>query len=952
MDAKRIARELDWLRDHPDFQERPATIEEFIGPDYLNIEGRVRKRIMTDLINIIGPDVNDDRMTKYPLAMMTGGIGIGKGQRTCDTVATVTGHCKVGDLKVGDEVIGANGRPTLVTGVFHRGVLPVYEVKFKDGASLVVDGDHLWAVDQQIQVRGVGRRWRREVLSTSELMNRKLKYGDNYVYKVPLVEPIHYAAQNLKIDPYLMGAVIANGHVSGSVRVAGPGGSEVEFQGYLEACLPSSVKPVVVEPEREGHSFTLATWPNSVSNSILTAFREYGLGDIRSRDKFIPEPYLLGNPDDRLALLRGLMDCDGSPVGNRTIYSTSSHHLAQDVQQLVRSLGGYATITEFERRSWTEYQVHINLDQVCPFRISRKRLAWKPRTNQRPRRSIVSIESAGHEEIICIQVAALDHLYVAGEDLIVTHNTTVASIVLPYLCHWVLCLKDPQDFFDLLPGSRIAFMQMSTSEKQALEVVFGDIKARILHSPWFMNNFPFDPGFKNQIRFPKDIWIIPGDSSETTFEGYNILGGILDEADSHKVTQNKDYAEQGYTTIHTRISSRFQERGFLLVIGQMKSGTGFAAKKYAELKLNPKAYAVRMAIWESLGWERFSKPDGTRDSFWYDADRKEIVPSGIASALDSENLIEVPNIYLQDFRNNPEKALRDLAGIPPATGSPFISLGYKITEAVNRWCDRYPGVTTPVDDRGRLAEWFYATNSLKRTCHIDMAYSASGDALGIAMGHVSEMVTIDGESKPYIIMDMLMRIHAPAGREIFIGDVRRLIYQLRDERKFRINKVTLDGFQSTDTRQQLERKRIETEIVSVDKQILPYHDLREAIYENRIDFPRYMVRVRPDDTALTEIALKELSELVDNGKKIDHPDAGSKDVADAMAGVVFTLMGERIYHKRLVRMGEALDSSNEPLKVTTGNIFNHPALTAGSGTRAPVPPVGPAAWKPPSRKKY
>ncbi len=54
-------------------------------------------------------------------------------------------------------------------------------------------------------------------------------------------------------------------------------------------------------------------------------------------------------------------------------------------------------------------------------------------------------------------------------------KTTVASIILPYLAHWVLCLKDPQGFFDLLPGSRIAFMQMSTSGSQAKEVVFGDI---------------------------------------------------------------------------------------------------------------------------------------------------------------------------------------------------------------------------------------------------------------------------------------------------------------------------------------------------------------------------------------------------------------------------------------------------------------------------------------------
>jgi hypothetical protein len=35
--------------------------------------------------------------------------------------------------------------------------------------------------------------------------------------------------------------------------------------------------------------------------------------------------------------------------------------------------------------------------------------------------------------------------------------------------------------------------------------------------------------------------------------------------------------------------------------------------------------------------------------------------------------------------------------------------------------------------------------------------------------------------KPYIVFDMLLRIHAAAGREIFLGDVRRMIYRLRDE---------------------------------------------------------------------------------------------------------------------------------------------------------------------------
>lgn len=515
-------------------------------------------------------------------------------------------------------------------------------------------------------------------------------------------------------------------------------------------------------------------------------------------------------------------------------------------------------------------------------------------------------------------------------------KTTIASIVLPYLSHWVLCLKDPQDYFGLLPGSRIAFMQMSTSEDQAKEVIFGDIKARIQYSPWFQNKYPYDPNYKNQIRFPKDIWILPGDSQETTFEGYNILGGILDEADSHKVTKNKDYAEDGFNTIHARATSRFQDRGFVLIIGQMKQANGFAARKYAEFRQRDDAHAVRMTIWDSMGPDAYEKDaNGNVKSFWYDTHRKMIVPSQIASTLRSENLIEIPLVYKKDFENKPEKALKDLAGIPPIVGSPFISLAHKVHDARDRWMDRYGGLGSPITPEGTIEPWFRALESIKRVGHIDLAYAENGDALGFALGHVREVVEIDGERKPYIVFDLLLRMIAPPGGEIFLSEIRHFIYNLRSDLNFKINKVTLDGFESTDTIQQLQRRRIEAERVSVDKQVLPYHDLREAIYEERLEFPPYMVKLRHGDTELVEIAVKELTELIDQGTKIDHPENGSKDVADAMAGVTYTLMGDRSYSKKVARMDTY---RREQMPAAVG--FEHPALAGHSGLTAPVPPTG------------
>lgn len=531
-------------------------------------------------------------------------------------------------------------------------------------------------------------------------------------------------------------------------------------------------------------------------------------------------------------------------------------------------------------------------------------------------------------------------------------KTTMASIILPYMCHWCLCLKSPQDYYDLLPGSRIAFMMMSTSEDQAKETVFGDVKARIEHSKWFQENYPYDPKFTNQIRFSKDIWVLPGNSAETTFEGYNILGGILDEADSHKVTRDKDYAEQGWDTINSRIDSRFQDRGFLLTVGQMKKANGFAAKKYKELKADAdNAHTVRMSIWESRGWDKYLKADGTRDSFWYDSKRKEIVPDSVVGLMGvTSNLIEVPNLYRKNFENNPEKALRDLAGIPPTAGEAFISLTHKIDDALSRWQEHHPDLGSPVTPdvvRPIIEDWLVATDSLKRVLTLDIATAGGGDAAGIAMAHISHLVEDDAtdEEKPYIVVDALLRVAVPPGQEILISDLRRYIYQLKDERGFRIGTVSMDGHQSTDTRQQLRKRKIKAQYLSMDKSKLPYYDLRDAIYEDRIEWPPYYTYVKKGDTDKVLILHKELMELEEGDRKIDHPANGSKDLADAVAGVVHTLMGDRTYRRGVTSKSRAhlsdedIEAELEQRTPDGYSVGGHFVPGLGSmGLSAPIPP--------------
>lgn len=528
-------------------------------------------------------------------------------------------------------------------------------------------------------------------------------------------------------------------------------------------------------------------------------------------------------------------------------------------------------------------------------------------------------------------------------------KSTYAAIALSYMVHWIKCLKNPKEFYNLSEDSIIAFMMMSTTETMAREVIFQKVSKRIKNSEWFQRYAPLaeeNKRLQKQMRFAGDIWIVPGSSEETSFEGYDILGGIVDEGDSHKVTDRKNYAEAGYNTIESRIESRFtdfstgEHRGLIICIGQAKSKGGFMMTKYNEFQGDPTAVTVRMTIWESFGWYNYTEDKSDisrgietapRDSFYYDMRRRQLFSQEAAQLVMNKDMIEVPNHYRKSFERDPVKALRDLAGIPPEIDDPFISRPDLILDCQELWHERFPNFESPVGAESRLDKivlpaWFGPAaldGSFPRVIHIDTAYSPDGDALGFAMGHVPEKVNQYGEDRPIIVFDLLLRIKATPSVEINFGEIRSFIYRLRDEFGFDIDMVTIDGFNSFDFIQQLRRNRVKSDYLSVDKGKAPYEDVREVINDRRCLIPKYMVHYHNSDTRLVNIAYKELSEVQDVGKKIDHPKDGSKDIADSITGVVHTLVQFSKYVREARTVQREGDVSIKRNIVTDANeLFN------------------------------
>ncbi len=369
-----------------------------------------------------------------PLAYMRG-----RAQPIFTPVLTPDGYRPIGSLQVGDLVIGSNGEPTPVLGVYPQGEKDVYRVTAQDGSSTLACGEHLWTV-RTASDRRRNKPWR--VLETNEMIG-KLRAAHARRYELPLLSaPVCLPEREVPMNPYALGLLLGDGCITGSTT---PSFSTADPS--LAFALQVALEPIAVMKKNQvDYTLNRVKAPGDVvtlENPVTGVMRKLGLHGTRSHTKFVPELYLRNSAEVRLAVLQGLLDTDGGPVTQagrtcRIQYTTTSEQLRDGVVELVRSLGGvaYWRCRPAEGRKpgmakgrevgyrHDAFVLDIRLPQgVEPFRLKRKREKYHAAGGGgRPMRFIDSIEPAGRTETVCIQVAAQDSLYVT-EDYLLTHNT-------------------------------------------------------------------------------------------------------------------------------------------------------------------------------------------------------------------------------------------------------------------------------------------------------------------------------------------------------------------------------------------------------------------------------------------------------------------------------------------------------------------------------------------------
>ena len=341
---------------------------------------------------------------------------------TVDTpIFTREGWKTVGEVQAGDHLPHRNGGwyEVLETWMPDSEV-EVYEVEYGDGQTVRTDAGHKWIVQ-----RSAAHAER--LMTTEEIMNDLRSPGGQLKWRIKQAAPIQGAEVELPIDPYILGYWLGDGETGGS-RFA----CEAKDLENLESALSDAGYPISSRTDRDTY---LLLYPKG----LRTDLRKLGVMD----EKRIPVEYELASIEQRMELLRGLLDSDGtiSAKDGRVKFAQDARRAALNTQvyRLIASLGFQPRMKAYQGVT----EISFKPDSEPVFRLARK--AERQFTRAKNRRTdfltIKDVRPAGKEKVKCLTVLSDDNTYLLGDNLVSTHNAKSTTITVAYST-WRIC-QDP-----------------------------------------------------------------------------------------------------------------------------------------------------------------------------------------------------------------------------------------------------------------------------------------------------------------------------------------------------------------------------------------------------------------------------------------------------------------------------------------------------------------------------
>ena len=330
----------------------------------------------------------------------------------------------MGEIKVGEYVIGMDGKPKKVLGVFPQGKKKIYRVRFSDTHYADCCEEHLWSIRTPLATQH-SRPFKTVALKD---FKDNLRNKHNYKWCIPISEPVQFD-NGFKpiIKPYLLGVLIGDGSLTGG-RVVVTNASPHILEKIT--ALVEGMDNIEVTPRWDDLGNTYNTSFTRIRqvgrNPLVEELERMGL-NVTSYFKKIPEEYKYLPVEDRLELLRGLLDTDGYVAPDGSIrFSSSSKQLVEDVQWVAQSLGGVTRGVRYKKTNFGTDSWYTTINPAKGMEIVTKPFKAERVTKDRkyfPARMIHGVEFIGEEECQCISVEDQHYL---TDNFIVTHNTTTA----------------------------------------------------------------------------------------------------------------------------------------------------------------------------------------------------------------------------------------------------------------------------------------------------------------------------------------------------------------------------------------------------------------------------------------------------------------------------------------------------------------------------------------------
>ncbi|GAB3276805.1 hypothetical protein GCM10027589_02530 [Actinocorallia lasiicapitis] len=348
---------------------------------------------------------------------------MGKALELSTALPTPTGWTTMGEVNVGDLLIGGDGKPTRVVAATTVMIgRPCYEVEFSDGTVIVADAEHQWKTTTRASRRQKSEN-KQNLSWANDAISRVRDGGQLVVRHVSVQEraerPIGFATTAVHTETK------TTEEIAKTLRCA---------DGRPNHAVPTARTFDLPEVELAVHPYVLGAWLGAGISSdeagLSAKLREIGVFE----NKHIPQAYLRASREQRMDLLAGLLDTDGSisEIG-QVQFGVVNKRLADDFLELVLSLGWKATIRAKKvegRREETStfYRIDFTPTEIV-FGLSRKAERQRAKVDVDAKtqvRYIVDVRPIESVPVRCVQVDNDDHMYLASRACIPTHNSTLA----------------------------------------------------------------------------------------------------------------------------------------------------------------------------------------------------------------------------------------------------------------------------------------------------------------------------------------------------------------------------------------------------------------------------------------------------------------------------------------------------------------------------------------------